>query len=50
MSARGFAALATPQLEKDYYNILEIPSSATPEEVKAAYRDLAKKYHPDVRA
>lgn len=33
-------------LENDY-KILEIPSSATDEEVKKAYRTLAKKYHPD---
>jgi DnaJ like chaperone protein len=29
------------------YKILEIPSSATDEEVKKAYRTMAKKYHPD---
>ena len=29
------------------YNILEIPSTATDEEVKKAYRKLAQKYHPD---
>jgi DnaJ like chaperone protein len=29
------------------YKILEISSSATNEEVKKAYRDMAKKYHPD---
>ena len=27
-----------------------MPSHATPEEIKQAYRTLAKKYHPDVRA
>jgi curved DNA-binding protein len=32
---------------KDYYKILEIDKKATPEEVKKAYRTLAKKYHPD---
>lgn len=32
---------------KDYYNILEIAPSATPEEVKKAYRRLAQLYHPD---
>lgn len=32
---------------KDYYKILEIDTKATPEEVKKAYRTLAKKYHPD---
>ena len=29
------------------YEILEISGSATDEEVKRAYRELAKKYHPD---
>lgn len=32
---------------KDYYSILEIPPSATGEEVKKAFRRLAHLYHPD---
>ena len=28
---------------------MEIPTSSTPEEIKEAYRTLAKKHHPDVR-
>ncbi len=32
---------------KDYYKILEIDKKATPEEIKKAYRVLAKKNHPD---
>ena len=32
---------------KDPYKILGISRSATDAEVKKAYRDLAKKYHPD---
>ena len=31
----------------DPYQILNIPPTATDEEVKPAYRDLARKYHPD---
>ena len=34
--------------EKDYYAILGLESTATTEEVKRAYRVLAKKYHPDI--
>lgn len=32
---------------KDYYKILEINKNATDEEIKKAYRKLAKKWHPD---
>ncbi len=33
---------------KDYYKILEIQNNATQEQIKKAYRNLAKKYHPDL--
>ncbi len=32
----------------DYYKILEIAKTATPEQIKKAYRKLARKYHPDL--
>jgi curved DNA-binding protein len=32
----------------DYYKILGIEKTATPEDIKNAYRKLARKYHPDL--
>ncbi len=34
-------------LEKDYYKALGVAKTAKPAEIKAAYRKLARKYHPD---
>jgi DnaJ-class molecular chaperone len=33
---------------KDYYKILGVARNATEKDIKAAYRKLARKYHPDV--
>ena len=32
----------------DYYKILGIDKTATPKDIKSAYRKLARKYHPDL--
>lgn len=34
--------------EVDYYRLLQVNPEADPEVIEAAYRQLAKKYHPDV--
>lgn len=33
---------------KDYYKILDVPREATADEIRKAYRKLARKFHPDL--
>ncbi|MEX2185868.1 MAG: J domain-containing protein [Pirellulales bacterium] len=35
-------------MDEDYYNILDVPRSASQADIQKAYRKLARKYHPDV--
>lgn len=42
--------MASPVTIPDYYKILQINPSASPAEIKSAYRKLAHIYHPDKNA
>jgi len=46
-SAGFCSAPSADGIRKTFYDVLEISRRAKPEEIKEAYRRLAKKYHPD---
>ena len=44
---RKFHSTGSCLAKKDYYDVLGIPRNSTAKDVKKAYYQMAKKYHPD---
>jgi DnaJ-class molecular chaperone len=43
----GFVFVMSQQHQQNYYELLGLPRSATEQQIRAAYRSLAVKHHPD---
>jgi DnaJ like chaperone protein len=44
---RGLRARFVPDAEPDPFDVLGLPHDATPEQARAAWRNLVREYHPD---